>query len=179
MQQEAFQKKIVELAWQKFKRRHRGRLQVLVNFSKVPMRAKGNEINKYVDELHDLVERIWLSNQAYEFKVSNMGYDRDIHGWIDSISVNNVLDTEYWQSFGAYRVNRIDPDWVSQVILGKEEKLNGYGHLYDQNWLLLAANFGHKSSTHDFYFFEQEQIESDFDHVFLYKAMDNTFSRLR
>jgi hypothetical protein len=179
MEQEAFQKRIVELAWQKFKTRHRGRLQVLVNFNRLPTKVKGKNINQYVDELHDLVEGIWINNQQYEFRVSNMGHNRDRNGWIDSISVNNMVDIEYWQPFGAYRVDRIDPTWVNEVILTKEKNLNRYGHLYDQNWLLLAANFGHRSSTHDFYFFAHEQIDSDFDHVFLYKSMDNTFTRLR
>jgi len=179
MQKEAFQEKIVNIAHQRFREKYSADLYVLVNFGNIPHDANANAVNDLANELFEVVEKIWLANHSYEFRLTNMGKARKRGGLLDSISVSNNLEFDNWQPFGAFRVDQVNSDWIRQVILQKEKNLNSYGHLYDENWLLLASNFGHKSSTHDFYFFQNEELESDFDHIFLYRLMNNTFTRLK
>jgi hypothetical protein len=178
-QKESFQEKIVEAAWSKFRKKYNANIQVLVNFSDVPIKASANEVQRYVDELHDLVERIWLNNRDYEFRLTNMGRSRKRDHWIDSISVNNVVDLEYWQPFGAFKVGRADPSWIKKVIEGKEAKLANYQKSFDERWLLMVANFGDRSSTHDIFFLETGDLQTKFDRVYLYKYMDNTYKRIK
>jgi hypothetical protein len=178
-QQESFQKKIVEAAWHKFREKYNANIQVLINFSHVPIKANASEVQQYVNELHNLVERIWLNNRDYEFRLTNMGRSRKRNHWIDSISVNNVLDIEYWQPFGAFRVDRVDPLWIKKVIEGKEAKPDKYQKTFDERWLLMAANFGDKSSTHDVFFLDMADLRSKFDRVYIYKYMDDTYRRLK
>lgn len=178
-QQESFQIKIVEAAWSKFREKYNANIQVLVNFSHVPIKANANEVKLYIKELHDLVERIWLNNRDYEFRLTNMGRSRKRNHWIDSISVNNVLDIEYWQPFGAFKVDRIDPSWIKKVIEGKEAMLDKYQKTFTERWLLMVANFGDKSSTHDIFFLDMSDLQTKFDHVYLYKYMDNTYQKIK
>ncbi|WP_142683032.1 hypothetical protein [Chitinophaga polysaccharea] len=179
IQVEAFQENLVESAYRKFKEKYSAKLRVLVNFSNVPIKCKKSEIGMYVDQLHDLVEGIYLPNRKYSFNISSRGRCRPINHFIDSISVSNDLDFENWQPFGAYLVKDVDVDWIKRAIQEKEKNIKRYPTKFDENWLLLVANFGHKSSTHGFGYLEQEKFASQFDKIYLYKYMDNIIDQLK
>jgi hypothetical protein len=176
---ESLQDKIVNLAFEKFKEKYTARLTVYVNFLKGPLDAKNGGITRYVNELHDLVEQIYIVNKDYSFRVTTRGRKRPVNKFIDSITVFNEYNAENWQPFGAFKVNQIDPEWIQANIDQKERNLSKYAAAYQENWLLLVSNFGHKSSTHDYYFLQQRGIQTAFDQVYIYRYMDNTISKLK
>jgi hypothetical protein len=178
MQVERFQDKLVRLAWGKFKGKYRDKLQVLVNFSNRIIQCSANEIDKYVDHLLQIVETIYLNNKRFEFRISSVGREKPINSFIDSIAVSNDLYLDNWQPFGAFRVKPVNSDWVKKIITDKESKIELYPEKYDENWLLLLANFGHESSTHEFDYLILENFQSCFDRIYLYKYMDNSYTRL-
>lgn len=178
MKVEKFQEKIVELAWKKFKETHKEKLQVLVNFSNRIIKCAGDEINIYVNELVQIVEEIYLNNKRFRFHLSSVGRTHPINHFIDSISVFNDLDFDNWQPFGAFRVAKLDTRFIENVIRVKEDKIKLYTTKTTENWLLLLANFGHQSSTHDFDYLIFNGFESSFDRIYLYKYMDDSYTRL-
>lgn len=178
MQEERFQDKLVSLAWKKFKEKYPDKLQVLVNFSNQVIKCSANEIDKYVDQLIEVVEPVFLANRKFEFRVSSVGRGRHINRFIDSIAISNDLALDNWQPFGAFLVKPVDADWIKNIIKSKESKIANYPDKYDENWLLLLANFGHESSTHEFDYLFLKDFESVFDQVYIFKYMDNTYTRL-
>jgi hypothetical protein len=178
MKEEKFQDKLVSMVWKKFKQKHPDKLQVLVNFSNNVIRCAANEIDNYVDQLLGIVESIFIPNKRFEFRVSSVGRARPINNFIDSIVVSNDLYYDNWQPFGAYMVRPINKDWLKNIIIEKEKKIKTYKATFDQNWLLLLANFGHESSTHDFDYLKLNEFQTDFDRVYLYKYFDDDYSRL-
>lgn len=178
MKEERFQDKLVNLAWKKFKEKYEDKLQVLVNFSNNVIKCNGNEIDKYVNELLEIVEAIFLSNRKFEFRISSIGRVRPINHFIDSIAVSNDLYWDNWQPFGAYMVKPVDMDWVKGIIKEKELRIQKYQQRFDENWLLLLANFGHESSTYEFDYMILEKFNSKFERIYLYKYLDNSYVRL-
>lgn len=178
MEEEKFQDKLVSLTWKNFKQKYPNKLQVLVNFSNNVIKCTANEIDKYVDQLFEIVENIFTANKRFEFRVSSVGRDRPINKFIDSIVVSNDLDLDNWQPFGAYMVNPINKDWLMTIVLSKEKRISSYPVTFDQNWLLLLANFGHESSTHDFDYLKLNEFQTAFDRVYIYKYMDDAYTRL-
>ena len=134
MEKEAFQEKLVELAQQMFKEKYNEELYVLVCFSNVPIKCKGDEIIDYAEKLFALVEGIYLPNRKFNFDVSSK-LERHINSFIGSISVSNKRDLENWQPFGAFRVNHVDVNWVKGIISSKEKGLIKYENRFDENWL--------------------------------------------
>ncbi|MBN8876778.1 MAG: hypothetical protein J0I32_04475 [Sphingobacteriales bacterium] len=178
MKEEQFQEKIVSRAFEQFKSKYPDKLQVLVNFSNGVIKCAANEIHLYVDQLLGVVESVFLANRGFEFRISSIGRDRPINHFIDSITISNDLGFTNWQPFGAYMVKRIDGNWLKDIIRSKETRLPHYTRKVDENWLLLVANFGHESSTHEFDYLILEEFETSFDRVYLYKYMDNSYTRL-
>lgn len=136
MQKEAFQEKLVELAQQLFKEKYGDELYVLVTFSNVPIKCKGDNIKKHAEDLFKVVEEIYLPNRKHEFHVSSK-YNNHINSYIGHISVSNNRDLENWQPFGAYKVDYVDVDWVKGIIKEKEKRLTLYRENFKENWLLL------------------------------------------
>jgi hypothetical protein len=178
MQEERFQEKLVNLSWKKFKEKYPDKLQVLVNFSNNVIKCTANEVGNYVNQLLEVVEPVFLANRKFEFRVSSIGRERPINTFVESIVISNDLDLDNWQPFGAFKVNPIDSKWVQEVINSKESKIAQYTEKCDENWLLLLANFGHESSTHEFDYLILPGFESLFDRIYIYKYMDNSYTRL-
>ncbi len=178
MEKEAFQDKLVEMAQTLFKEKYAVDLYVLISFTNVPIKSKGKEIEKYAKELFKIIEEIYLPNKNFEFDIDT-GYHRDVNQYIGHISVSNKRQMENWQPFGAYKVDHIDIKWIQSVVTKKESRLIEYPQKFDENWLLLVANFGHKSSTHDFFHIENRKVESKFDKIYLYKYMDKEITKLK
>lgn len=178
MQEEKFQEKLVDLAWKKFKEKYPDKLQVLVNFSNQVIKCTANELGSYADKLLEIVEPIFLCNRKFEFRVSSVGRGRPINKFIDSIAISNDLDLDNWQPFGAFLVKPVKTEWIQEIIKAKEERISSYPSGFDENGLLLLANFGHESSTHEFDYMLLNDFQSSFDRIYLYKYMDNTYTRL-
>lgn len=178
MQKEAFQEKLVEMAQQFFKEKYDDELYVLVTFGNVSIKCKGEEIKKHAEDIFKVVEDIYLPNRKYEFNVSSK-YSHHINSYIGHITVANNRDLENWQPFGAYKVNYVDIGCVKGIIKEKEKGLEQYSKRFKENWLLLIANFGHKSSTHGIYHLKQQKIETKFDKIYLYKYMDKEIVELK
>lgn len=177
IQEEQIQDKIVALTFEKFTAKYPDKLQVLVNFSNTIINARGKNMDVYVNELLEVVESIFLPNRNYEFRVSSANKKRIINHFIHSIVVSNDLYFTSWQPFGAFMVKPVDTAFLKKAIKEKEEKIKNYTVATAENWLLLVANFGHESSTHEFYGVNLE-LNSSFDRVYLYKYMDDTYERL-
>ncbi len=178
MKEEQFQEKLVNLAWKKFKSKYPDKLQVLVNFSNEVIRCSANEIDMYVDQLLKIVEPLFLANRKFEFHLTSVGRGRRFNKFVDSISIGNNLDLDNWQPFGAFRVNQVDQQWVRDVVKSKEDKISQYSEKCEENWLLLLANFGHESSTHEYDYMVLNDFQSAFDRIYLYKYMDNSYARI-
>lgn len=178
IQKEAFQEKLVAIAQSLFKEKYDEELYVLVTFSDIPIKCSTGEIKIYADELFKIVEEIYLPNRNHEFHVSSK-FNRHINSYIDRITISNDRDLENWQPFGAFRVNYIDINWIKEVIRGKEKNLHKYSHNFKENWLLLVANFGHQSSAHRFDHLTRQQIETEFDAVYLYLYRDKEILQLK
>lgn len=59
------------------------------------------------------------------------------------------------------------------IIKGKESNLSKYKNDFDENWLVIAANFGTKSSALRFDYINQIEYKSKFDRVFIYKQFED------
>ena len=176
IQIEAFHEKIVEAARLIFRERHNTNLRVLVNFCNTPIKCKASEFDSYVEQLCSLVETAYVNNKDFDFRLSSRR--RPVNHFIDSISISNDLYFENWQPFGAYRVDDVDTNWLKQRIKSKEDCISKYQRAFDEKWLLLVANFGHKSSTHGFDSLGASTFESSFDRIYLYTYMNNAITLL-
>lgn len=178
IEKEAFKEKIIQAAYTLFKEKYNDNLEVLINFSDVPVIAKAGEFKKYAEDLMKLIEGIFLPNRKYEFRISSKEIN-DINEDIERISISNINGYDHWQSFGAFRVNHIDIEWIRKIIIQKENLIDKYKIKADENWLLLASNFGYKSDTHRFDLLLPESFESKFDKVYLYKYRDKKIIQLK
>lgn len=178
IEKEAFKEKLVDMAHKLFKEKYRDVLYVLVLFRNVPIRCKGNEVFKLAESLLKMIEDIYLPNKDYEFHISTKDFDTDC-SIVEKLIVSNNKEFENWQSFGAFKVEYVDINWVKEKILEKEILLEKYSKVFDENWLLLISNFGFKSDTHRFYYLKQEKIESKFDKIYLYKYRDKEIIQLK
>jgi hypothetical protein len=178
IEKEVFREKLVNMAHKIFKEKYNIELYVLITFNNVPIRCKGNEIKKVAESLFGMIESIYLRNKEYEFNISTKKFDSN-DKYIDRISVSNTQNLENWQSFGAFKVDEINIDWVKAKIIEKEKMIERYRGNFDERWLLLVSNFGFKSDTHGFYYLKQEKIESKFDKIYLYAYRDKEIINLK
>ncbi len=177
-EKEIFREKLVDKAHKIFKEKYDAELYVLICFSNVPLKSKGKEFEKHANDLFKKIEDIYLPNKDLEFDVSTKR-DRFSTSFIDTISVSNKRDFENWQSFGAFKVDSVDKVWIDKVILDKELMIKNYSIEVKEHWLLIAANFGFKSDTHTFHYLLQNEFESKFDKIFIYKYQDKEILELK
>jgi hypothetical protein len=177
MKIEEFQKKLVNRAWEKFKTKYPDKLQVLIDFSNEVIECSANEVDSYADQILEIVEPLFLTNRKFEFHLKSVGRGR-INRFIHSISIGNNLDFDNWQPFGAFMVKQVSPQWVEEIIKSKEGKILQYQEKANENWLLLIANFGHESSTHEFDYLVLDNFQSIFDRIYLYKYMENSYTQI-
>lgn len=177
-EREAFREKIVSKVHELFKAKYNSELYVLIAFSKAQINCKNTEVERFAQNILSIIEKIYLANRKYRFDICADDLE-DINEHIESISVSNNRMLENWQSFGAFKVNAIDNNWLRKIIADKEALIENYDRNTDENWLLLVSNFGFKSDTHDFYTSRMEKFESKFNKVFIYTYREKEIINLK
>lgn len=178
IEKERFKDKLIQAARLLFKEKYKDEIEVLISFSDVPIVTKRKSFQNHAEDLMSLVEKMFLPNRNYEFRISSSDMD-DVNEHIERISVLNVNRFDHWQSFGAFRVNYVDVNWIKEIIAQKESLIDKYKRQSDEKWLLLASNFGYRSDTHRFDYLHQEKFESRFDKVYLFKYRDKEIIQLK
>ena len=169
MQLENVQNKIVDKAVKIFNRKRKESLRVFVEFSPKSLLPTNKFISQLSEELVDYVEDMCDRNTGHSFSISQFR-NRPINEVFSHISISNDVSFENWQPFGAYLVDYIDEKWFGEIIAEKESKMkaNEYASKYDENWLLLISDFGHKSSAFRFDGLVNDYKASTFDKIYLY-----------
>jgi hypothetical protein len=168
---EEAQRKVVSKAQAKFKKKRvKDFLRVLVGFRPLTEDVKLTPafIEKNADDLFKIVLDVCLRNEhcTYRVKINEWPY---FHDFFREVTVSNELNWDIWQPFGSFIVPHIDQNTFSQSILSKEKKLHSYIGNYQENWLLLTTNFGHKSTAYRYDMLEKNFGDSDFDKIFILK----------
>jgi len=171
-QVEAYRDKIIKQAESKFREKYNEDLYTLVTFENVDLNSGKNEEAKYADKLFTAIETLFLANKDFEFDIT-LKDDKRINEFISRLHINNRLGFNNWQHFGAYLVDFVKMEWLTERIIEKEKNLKKYKDNFDENWLLLSSNFGTKSSASRFDFLDFKEIKTDFDKIFVYKYMPN------
>lgn len=172
-QVEEYLKKIVRLAQNKFNEKYDDDLYVLITFKNKIFEGGKMEEQKYVDEVFQLVESIYLNNKDFEFSIHSKYNKFSITKNIETFSIYNNRKMNHWQTFGAWKVDFIDLKWLEKNIKIKEEKIEKYEKTFYENWLLFIANFGDKSSSLRTDFTDFSEIKSKFDKIFIYSFIED------
>ena len=169
-QKESAQKRVVNLARDRFNKIRDDKLVVYVNFSNQPIDLKPEDITSLAEELCDFVLDICKRNETLEFRIKTTNKST-LNKCFHSITVKNDEEKgfENWQPFGAFRVPFIKESWFREKIDNKERKINNYYENFDQNWLVLVANFGHESSAFTFDSLKNSYQNSKFDKIYIYE----------
>jgi hypothetical protein len=165
---EQYREKIIKQAKKRFEDKYSGKLYVLMTFKNIILEGGNVAEQKYVDEVYNLIEEIYLNNKRYEFHVSSDWKRQTVSDTIEYFSVDNTKNFSHWQHFGAYRVDWIDMNWFKSVIKKKEQNLSKYSKRYAENWLLLVSDFGSKSSANRADFIDFSVIDSKFDKIYIH-----------
>jgi len=168
---EQYRDKIIKLAQKRFEENYADKLYVLITFNNIVLEGGKIAEECYVAEVYNLIEKIYLNNKCYEFKIHSKRHRERGSKLIESFSVDNVQNFSHWQHFGAYRVDWIDMDWLKSVIKKKEKNISKYLKEYEENWLLLVSDFGTKASTNRTDFMDFSTIESKFDRIYIHSYM--------
>ncbi|MHA3045373.1 hypothetical protein JSO61_008635 [Riemerella anatipestifer] len=166
-QVEAYREKIINLAQKKFNQKYNADLYVLITFKNIKLNGGKSSEQKYVDEVFNLVETIYLNNKNFNFSVQSK-INKSVSESISHFSVYNTREMNHWQHFGAWKVDFIDKDWLKDIIKKKENNICKYTEKYTENWLLLVSNFGTKASSSRTDFIDFSDIESKFDKIFIH-----------
>lgn len=179
-EQENIQNRVVKLALEKFNLRRRDTLRVFVQFSSKHLSPNYNFSEKLSDELSEYVERVCAKNEGHKFSISTLSHSC-INDYFSRISLSNEYNYENWQPFGAYLVEYVDEVWFRKIIDKKEGKMKeiGYEKEFDENWLLLVADFGHKSSAFRFDSLASDYNDSLFDKIYLYQKFSDKIFEIK
>lgn len=173
-QVEQYRDKIIKLAQKRFEEKYSDKLYVLMTFNNIVLDGGKIAEQNHVEEVFNLIEKIYLDNKRFEFKIESIRDREKISKTIESFSVDNVQNFSHWQHFGAYLVNWIDMDWLKGIIKKKEQNIIKYSKSYDENWLLLVSNFGTEASAHRTDFIDFSSIESKFEKIYIFSYMADT-----
>lgn len=173
---EEFKEKIVSLAKQEFKKLYQVELTVWVTFHNFDFKFQKGYLESYAKEVFQIVEESYLTDTDYDFHhyPENKKYSR----LVSSVDILKNLDQDHWQSFGCFIVPPVDEKSFIQLIRQKEKILDNYKSNYSENWLLIVADLGHESSTFCYSNFITKKLTSDFDRIYLFGYMPNSFLRL-
>ncbi|GAB1445703.1 hypothetical protein MASR2M41_14210 [Flammeovirgaceae bacterium] len=170
---EAAQDRIVPDAYLLFKSEFEEVLRVFVNFKiNVAVPRDPPSLNALSQELFEMVKTIHLNNSGYNFYLTS----KDLkfkHKIFDGITISNELNYEDWRPFGAFKVPYIDEAWFAEKIRRKEEILQTYSNKFEENWLVMIANFGHQSTAFQFSNLLESFDQSPFDRIFIYNYFPN------
>lgn len=178
-EKESFQNSIIEKAEKIFEKTFSDKLRVLITFSKNPIKCSKSKMDKYAFEIFEIVRNIYLNNKEYEFSISNSNRYEPINEYIDKLHIDNTFDFSNWQSFGAFIVDYVDFNLLKGVIINKEKKIKKYSEKFDENWLVMVANFGTKSSARRFDYINYEDLKSAFNRIFVYKYFENNIIKIK
>lgn len=170
-QVEQYRDKIINLAKKRFEEKYSDKLYVLITFNNIVLEGGRIAEQRYIDEVYNLIEEIYLNNKHYEFKIHSKRIKERVSNVIESFSVDNIQSFSHWQHFGAYRVDWIDMDWLKGIIKKKELNISKYSKRYDENWLLLVSDFGTKASANRTDFIDFSVIDSKFDKIYIHSYM--------
>lgn len=170
-QVENYRDRIIKTAQKRFESKYLDRLYVLITFRNIQLKGGKIAEEKYVDEVYNLIEQIYLNNRKFEFKIHSKRHKEKVSATIESFSVDNVQNFSHWQHFGAYVVEWIDMEWLKGIIKKKEMNIEKYPKQYEQNWLLMVSDFGTKASSTRTDFIDFSTIQTKFDKIFIYSYM--------
>lgn len=167
-EEENYRDRIIKNAQLRFEDKYKEKLYALITFKETKLLGGKNSEKNYTDEVYNLMEKIYLDNSKFEFRISSKRSRENILDTIKSFSVDNTRNFSHWQHFGAYLVEWIDMNWLKGVISKKENNITKYPKEFDENWLLLVSDFGTKASANRTDFIDFSVINSDFDKIYLY-----------
>lgn len=176
-QVERYKESVIKAAQSLFNNKYDEDLYVLATLDDYAVRI-GKKAD-HINEIFKLVEEIYLANHRFEFDVSSRMLTDRISNLIEYISINNTYRFNHWQHFGAYTVDKIDEQRLLKVIAKKENNLIKYANNFEENWLLLVANFGNEASSTDLGYSQQLDIKSKFDKIYLYSYMQDSVDILK
>lgn len=168
---EQYRDRIIKLAQKRFEDKYHDKLYVLITFNNIVLEGGKLAEQKYVDEVYNLIEKIYLNNKQYEFEIHSKQVKQRVSNTVESFSVNNIQNFSHWQHFGAYLVDWINMDWLKSIIKKKELNISKYSKKYEENWLLLVSDFGTKASANRTDFIDFSVIDSKFDKIYIYSYM--------
>lgn len=177
-QKESFRNTIVKQAEEMFLEKYNDDLRVFVTFSNQPIKCSASDSINLSIEIFEIVERLYLANRGFEFRVSSRRKSRPFNWFIDTIFISNEISFSSWQPFGAYKVDRIEENWLKSVIESKGKNVCRYQQSFEENWLVLVSSLGSKSSTYDVEFLQYEPIATPFNRIFIYKWMEDKIIEL-
>lgn len=169
---ESLNDSIVARAWELFDSKYEEKLNVWVTFYNWKPNCSKTDIPIYANELFQLVENIYLNNRNYKFNINSKD-NFSPADYIQSLFISNDFSFSNWQTFGAYLVEYVDFSLLLNTIKSKESNLFKYENDFDENWLVIAANFGTKSSALRFDYINKIEYKSKFDRVFIYKQFED------
>ncbi|WP_346238425.1 hypothetical protein ABDK00_008750 [Niabella insulamsoli] len=178
-QVEQYKDRIIKNAQKKFEEKYSAKLYALLTFRNILLKAGKIEEEKYTDEVFNLIERIYLNNRKFEFRISSNRRKEKVSPTIESFSVDNTQNFSHWQHFGAYLVEWIDMKWLQNIITKKENNIAKYPKNYDENWLLLVSDFGTEASANRADFIDFSVIHSKFDKIYLFSYMEDNVTIIK
>lgn len=176
---EQYRERIIQNAREKFRNKYNTELYVLMTFNNIQLKSGKIAEEKYTDEVFRLIEKIYLCNKKFDFRIESPGHKTRVSELIESFSVDNTRRFENWQHFGAYLVEGVDLEWLQRIIAKKEKNIKKYTRDFHENWLLLVADFGTKSSAHRFDHIDFSEIKTEFDRVYIYNFMPDEVGKIK
>lgn len=167
-QVENYRDEIIKAAQKRFEAKYSDKLYVLITFRNVKLKGGKIAEEKYINEVYNLIEQVYLNNRKFEFQIDSKRNKEKVSPTIESLSVNNIQNFSHWQHFGAYLVEWIDMEWLKNIIKRKEVNIKKYSKQYVENWLLMVSDFGTKASSTRTDFIDFSTIESEFDRIYIY-----------
>ncbi|MGJ8665172.1 MAG: hypothetical protein ACSHW7_02300 [Patiriisocius sp.] len=168
---EAFRKKIIKDAEQKFISKFGSSFRVWVTFSNYQMNTKEHDLAYFVDLIFNTVSNIYTSNKGREFTVKTKRNSRE-NKYIDSIHVTTQISPA-WESAGEFLVDYVDIEWIQSIITRKASLITDYDAFFDENWLVMKAGIGNKSSGYRFDHIAEKLKKEKFDRVFIFESFPN------
>jgi hypothetical protein len=167
-EEENYRDRIIKNAQLRFEEKYKEKIYTLLTFKETKLLGGKDYEKIYTDEVYSLIEKIYLDNSKFEFRISSKRSREFVSDTIKSFSVDNTRNFSHWQHFGAYLVEWIDMNWLTSVIDKKGKNIKKYSKEFDENWLLLVSDFGTKASANRTDFIDFSIIKSDFDKIYLY-----------
>ncbi|WP_299111416.1 hypothetical protein [uncultured Winogradskyella sp.] len=164
---EEFRKSIIIDAQNEFEKIYGKTLSVQFNFSNEPMRTTKDKPKSYYTKiLLDLVLEIYEINKERNFSISTKLNSIE-NKFINSITISNQREIFPWETCGAFLVQKADFKVLQNIIYKKSEDVKKYKTRCDENWLLIEAGIGNKSTGYYFDDISDELQKENFDKIFL------------